>query len=325
MREPFNLFVPKQDKKFVWVIIIAGIMAGALLLYPVMNEANWDLDLIWPVVKKQQTLKTLFDTIIAFCVGVLGSYIYAKLEDRKLRLTVESLEKQVPPELINSVLETLRAFDHHLVNYRVEAELRRGDAGSYVLIMRYSYSKTFQRTRNLIFKIVTSSLSQSAADRPGMKDNYLDNEFFWTVLEHRSASAINPIVSDLRVNNLVIPLKLDGNGMFSAVIPDELDVTREIFFSYRVQMNVQKSDSAYISVPAPAYRAHVSLTYREVKDDVDVEITNTFQGNRLDVAGEIHNVEDGFLAASNLGWVVPDSGSSLIWFSKSAPCQHTTK
>ncbi|TXT37278.1 MAG: hypothetical protein FD135_3724 [Comamonadaceae bacterium] len=318
MHQPFNLFAPKQDKRFVWLVIVAGIMAAVLLSYPVMNEASWDPDSIMAVIKKQQTLKTLFDTLIAFCVAILGSYIYSRLEDRKLRQTVEALEKEVPTELVNSVLETLKAFDHHLKNYRVEVELRHGESDPYILSMRYSYSKTFQRTRNLGFKITENTLQQCATDRPALKDRYLDNEFFWTVLAHRAALTLNPFVSDLRINNLSLSIKNEGNGFFSAVIPDEVDITTEIFFSYRVQMNVRRQDNAYISVPAPSKQACVSFNYREVKDEVDVEATSTYQGNRLDPGGEIHNSEDGFIELSNLGWVVPDSACTFIWFQKDA-------
>lgn len=316
MSEPFNLFVPKQDKKFVRVVAVAGIMAGALLLYPLLNEANWDPDLIWAVIKKQQTLKTFFDTLISFCVGVLGSYFYSKLEDRKLRLTVETLEKQVPTGLVNSVLATLKGFDHHLINYTVKVELRRGTSCDYVLVMRHSYSKTFQRTRNMGFKVAVHTSEQVSADRPALKDRYLDNEFFWTVLAHRSPLELNAGVSDLRVNNLPLLIKSEGNGYFSSVIPDEIDTTTEIFFSYNVQMSILKQDYAYISIPAPANKTYISFDYREVKDEVDIDLTSTFQGNRLDPAGEIHNVEDGFIEISNLGWVVPDSGCSFIWYQK---------
>lgn len=76
MREPFNLFTPKQDRKFAWIVVFSGLMASILLLYPVFNEANWDPDLILAVVKKQQTLKTILDVLLSFCVAILASYLY---------------------------------------------------------------------------------------------------------------------------------------------------------------------------------------------------------------------------------------------------------
>lgn len=182
--------------------------------------------------------------------------------------------------------------------------------------MRYSYSKTFQRTRNLSFKILVNSSEQTSVERPALKDRYLDNEFFWTVLAHLSPTVLDASIQDIRINNLPLPINIENNGYFSAVIPDEVDTTKEIFFSYKVQMNIRKQDHVYISIPAPAKRTYISFNFREIKDEVNVDLTSTFQGNRLDPAGEINYVEDGFLAVSNLGWVVPDSGCSFIWFQK---------